>query len=172
MGKVFVQIQGIHLAELFGGDVDLPTEECGDSRFADAHLEIYNLCLRFLLDETIQRRGPPPRQPLLQPTAPEVSPDQVPRVGGIHARVKHTRLARLDDLDHGGAVAHSHATDALDFHNRAGLSDAFAQRVIELVTAFGHAAGTQADVNLRGRFLGRVQFFSGSTTASGLERCS
>ena len=58
-------------------------------------------------------------------------------------------------------MAHAHATHALDGHLAAALARPLAQGVKQLIAAFGHAAGTKADVDLSEAVAGRRFHFLG-----------
>src|SRR5258708_15679182 len=74
--------------------------------------------------------------------------------------IKSARLARLDYLDHWCAMAHADTADTLDVHPRSGLGNRRPQGVEEPVTAFGHAARAEPDVN-PGRCIRSMRGFFG-----------
>ena len=58
-------------------------------------------------------------------------------------------------------MAHAHAADALDADLAAALARALAQGVKQLIASLGHAAGTEADVDLGEAIAGPVLHFLG-----------
>ena len=66
-------------------------------------------------------------------------------------------------------MAHAHAADAFDHDVCAGLLDALLQGLEQTVASLGHAAGTKADVNLRGGVAaGMLRFLAGRDRSLGL----
>ena len=167
MGEVFIQVQRIEFAEMFGGDMDLVFQEGADGGIAFAHGEARHLLLRrgLLQQQAVQQARPEPAGAAQKTARAEMPLHERAGLAGRQVGIVSGRLARQRDFNHRRAMAHAHATHALDADLAAALARAFAQGVKQLVAALGHAAGTEADVDLGGAVGGRRFHFLGGLRA-------
>ena len=131
MGEVFIQVQRIELAEMFGGNMRLLFQEGADAGIALAHREPFRLVLRLgLVQQQAAQQVGPEFSGAPQKTARTKMPLQEgARLAGGQVRIVRGRLARQRDFNQRRAMAHAHAADALDGDLAAALARAFAQGV-------------------------------------------
>ncbi len=167
VGDVFIQIKRVEFAEMFGGDVDLVSQEGADGGIAFAHGETRHLFLgrRFIQQQATDKAGPESAGATEKTARLEIALHERAGLAGREVRVVGGRLAGQRDFNHRCAMAHADATDALDADRDPALGRAFAKGMKQLVAALGHAAGTEADADLGGAVGGKRPCFLGGLCA-------
>jgi hypothetical protein len=131
MGQVFVEVQRVEFAEMFGGDMHLLFQEGADVGIAFAHRKALHLLLRrgLLQQQAVQHARPTLAGPPQKTARTKIPLHEGAGLAGSQVRIVSRCLARQRDFDHRRAMAHAHAAHAFDVDFAAALPRAFAQGV-------------------------------------------
>jgi len=148
VAKVLIQVQGVDLSAVLGGDVDLVAQEVRHSPVS--HVDRVP-CHRLPSDprqQPIHGRGDRARDPASWVPVGKVSGHDRSCILRLDPGVQKRRTLPGDDLQQRGLVAHAHAPDPLDCDLRPGLGQGLVQGLPQPAAAPGHAAGPQAKPDL------------------------
>ncbi len=147
-GQVFIEVQGVAAAEMFGGDMDLRPEESRHVRLRGTHGARGRRDPRDVVQQAIEGPGRKAAQPRGDPPRAKVPRDEGlgRRLGDV--RVDLGRPAGEFDFDRRRLLAHQPAGHPLDAHRHVGPAEGLLHGAEGPVAAPRQAAGIEADPDL------------------------